>query len=313
MIHIGDHLMTNYERTILVPLDGSRLAEQVLSELQPFVTPAKTHLVLLRVVEPWAYAIASTRYAPPKPPTRIRLLAEPKAYLARQQKQWQNLGYRVTAHVVEGDAAQGILTTAQGMEVDWIAMTTHGRSGLARWALGSVAEHVLQGAEVPIFLARKEITSARERLHHILVPLDGSPLAEQALTEVQALAQQSHAKVTLLHVIQSLDAGNLKILFANEAEAEATFAEWCADAEKYLQQIAGQLLSAGIATEWRAILGDPAPTIIQVATDEQVDLIAMTTHGRTGLQRSFYGSVANKVLRGASCPLHLVRNQIVKS
>lgn len=303
--------MIEHERTILVPLDSSSLAEQVLRELQPFVSPAKTHLILLRAVEPWAYAIAATRYATPESVALIRLSAE--TYLASQQEQWQNLGYHITVHVVEDDAAESILTTAKRIEADWIAMTTQGRSGVARWALGSVAERVLQGAEVPVFLVRASTTPARGRLHHILVPLDGSPLAEQALTEVQALAQRPDAKITLLQVIQSLDEGNQKILFANKAEAKAAFAEWCADAEKYLQQVARQLLTVGVVTEWRAILGDPAPTILQFAVDEEVDLIAMTTYGRTGLQRAFYGSVANKVLRGATCPLLLVRNQVIKN
>lgn len=302
--------MSDYARTILIPLDGSPLAEQVLSELQPFAPPAKTHLILLRAIEPWAYALAATRYATPESVALLGLSAE--TYLASQQEHWQSLGYRVTTRVVEGDPAQCILTTAESNGVDWIGMTTRGRSGIARWVLGSVAERVLQSADVPIFLVRETNTSNKDGLNHILVPLDGSPMAEQVLTRVQALAQQTNAKVTLLQVVQSLDERNRKILFANEAAAESALAHLCADAEKYLQQVAGQLLNAGVITEWRAILGDPAPTILQVAVDEQADLIAMTTYGRTGLQRAFYGSVANKILRGANCPLLLVRNEVPK-
>jgi nucleotide-binding universal stress UspA family protein len=141
-----------------------------------------------------------------------------------------------------------------------------------------------------------------------LAPLDGSRFAEQALTKAEALAKETGANITLLRVIQSLDEGSRKILFASEAAVEATLASWRAAAEHYLQQVATQLQTSGLTTGCKVIFGDPAPTILQVTADEHADLIVMTTHGRTGLKRWFYGSVASKVLQGAQCPLLLVRN-----
>jgi nucleotide-binding universal stress UspA family protein len=147
------------------------------------------------------------------------------------------------------------------------------------------------------------------KFKHILVPLDGSANAEQALPAAQILAQGNDAKILLLRVLQALDAGSQKILFASEEQAKATFAAWRADAEQEQSQIVRALQATGIAAEQQVILGDPVPTIFQTIGEQTIDVIVMTTHGYTGLKRWYYGSVANKVLRGANCPVLLVRSQ----
>jgi nucleotide-binding universal stress UspA family protein len=88
---------------------------------------------------------------------------------------------------------------------------------------------------------------------------------------------------------------------------KATFAAWQAQAESYLTGVALQLEQAGVASSYRVVIGNPDSAICDLTKDDGVDLIVMGTHGRTGLRRWAYGSVANKVLRGASCPLLLVR------
>jgi nucleotide-binding universal stress UspA family protein len=138
--------------------------------------------------------------------------------------------------------------------------------------------------------------------------LDGSTLAEKALPPAQALAQESGASLLLLQVIQALDEGSRRILFESEAAAEATIGLWCAEAEAYLEGVAQGLRTRGVAVEVRALVGNPDQTICDTVTQENIDLIVMSTHGRSGLNRWVYGSVANKVLRRASCPLLLVRN-----
>ncbi len=291
--------MTILYRKILIPLDGSPLAECILAHLPCLARPEQTELVLVSVVETERYRLSLM--AP--------LRAHTETYINQQCEKLQRLGYRVHAQIVDGDAAQAILNTATAVEADLIAMTTHGHAGFVRWALGSVAERVIQEADLPIFLVREAMNPVPHKIRHILVPLDGSPLAKQVLPAAQALAQATGAKILLLHVIQELDAGNRQILFASEEEATATFAAWRADAELELTQITGALQAAGIATEHQIIFGTPVPIILQTIVDQTIDLIVMTTHGYTGFKRWFYGSVANKVLRGANCPLLLVRNQ----
>jgi nucleotide-binding universal stress UspA family protein len=137
--------------------------------------------------------------------------------------------------------------------------------------------------------------------------LDGSALAEQALPTAQRLARSTGARLLLLQAVQGLDAGSKRLLFANEAEADATIAGWRAYAETYLQKGAGELCVHGVVVEARTAVGDPEKVIDATIVDADIDLVVMSTHGRTGLSRWYYGSTANKVLRSAPCPLLLIR------
>jgi nucleotide-binding universal stress UspA family protein len=287
---------------ILIPLDGSPLAERAITHLQWLAPPATTALVLVSVLEPWRYSFGAIDFTTPNLVTFIHTSTQ--EYMDRQRTQLQEAGYQVSVQIVDGDPAQEILDVARKTGADLIAMSTHGRSGFVRWALGSVAERVIQGATLPIFLVREHTMPPVRPLRRLLVPLDGSALAEWALPQAQALAQESGASLLLLQVIQALDEGSRRILFESEAAAEATIAHWRAEAEAYLQGV----LARGVAVEVRALVGDPDKTICDTVAQENIDLIVMSTHGRSGLNRWVYGSVANKVLRGASCPLLLVRN-----
>jgi len=298
--------MGNLHHKILVPLDGSALAEQVLPHLQRLAAPAETTLVLVNVITPMPYTMTTLHYVPPDFFTYPRASAE--AYIAEQQKKLQALGFQVEAHIVEGDVAANIVRVATATNVDLIAMTTHGRSGFVRWALGSVAERVVCETPLPVFLVRETTPSAGDKFHRILVPLDGSPLAEQALPEAVALAQATGAELLLLQVIQALDKENERILFKNEAEAQAAVAQWQTSAETYLHQVAQPIQVQKVACVCRALAGNVVETIIDTAETAGIDLLVISTHGRSGLRRWFYGSVTNKVLRGVSCPLLVIHN-----
>jgi len=290
---------------ILVPLDGSTLAEQVLPHLQRLATPTDTTFVLVNVINSANYVATHSRYLPPDYFTRLRASAE--EYLAEQGRPLEEAGFRVETRVADGDAAGSILHVAATARADLIAMTTHGRSGFVRWALGSVAERIVSETALPVFLVREATALPGDKLRRILVPLDGSTLAEQALPTAAALAKASGAELLLLQVLQPLDDRNQEILFKDADEAQAAFAEWRTNAEAYLHQQAHPFQAAEMACRYQALLGDVAPTIIDTAADENVDLLVMSTHGRSGLRRWVYGSVANKVLRGVTCPLLLIR------
>jgi nucleotide-binding universal stress UspA family protein len=293
-------------RRILVPLDGSVLAEQVLSHLQRLVSPAVTTVVLVNVIESMRYTGATPRYAPPNIYASLRSSAE--RYVVGQQERLQAAGFGVETYVIEGDPATRILHVATTANVDLIAMTTHGRSGFIRWALGSVAERIIRETQLPVFLVRETTALPGDRLRRILVPLDGSALAEQALPEAVALAKATGAELMLLQVIQPLDDRNEELLFKDAAEAKAVFAEWRMNVASYLQQLAQSIQAEGVNCLCKAELGDVVSTIIDTAASEEVDLLVMSTHGRTGLSRWVYGSVANKVLRGVACPLLVIHN-----
>ena len=294
-------MFTHYHK-ILLPLDGSPLAEHVLDHIGWLATPAQTELCLVSVIESWRYAAASPDFALADLITPVRLGMQ--EYLQTQQTKLQAAGYQVATHVIEGDAASVILNLVQTEGIDLVAMSSHGRSGFVRWALGSVAERVIHGAQIPVFLVRETTEPRQSKLQTILLPLDGSVTAEQALPEAQALAKANQAHLLLVQVIQKLDEGSQRLLFKDETAAKATFAEWRGQAEAYLAAVAARVTASGVACDYRVAVDNPDRAIC--AMSNHADLIVMGTHGRSGLARWVYGSVANKVLRGASCPLLLV-------
>lgn len=299
--------MTTQPIKIVVPLDGSALAEQVLAHLPQLAPPNQAEIVLVHVSEVWRYTAATNEFAMPVG-IYPYVQASMEAYIEEQQTRLQAQGYQVSTNIGLGLAAEGILKAAAETNADYIAMTTHGRSGFARWAIGSVAERVLQQAPIPVFLVKGDQVTSTGQLGQILVPLDGSMLAEQALPEALRLARVSNASILLVRVIQSLDEESKRILFASPAIAEETFERGRSAAEQYLQTIAEQFQAEGVTVDCEVRFGDPIQTILQVADEKEIDLIVMTTHGRTGIRQWFYGSVANKIIRDAQYPVLLIHN-----
>lgn len=294
-------------KKVVIPLDGSLLARHVLDYIHRFVSPLEAELVLVRAVETWRYAFNAEGIVAPDISTY--LMQEAEEYL-KQQKEWLvGRGYRVTSYIAQGEAANEILHIAEMTKADLIAMTTHGYSGLTKWALGSVAERVIYGSPLPVLLIRSDTDAPKAGLRRILVPLDGSELARNALPAATALAKETGAQVLLLQMLQTLDSGNSSILFKNEQEADTIYERWQAGTEQKLADMALQLRESGIDANHRVGLGDPAAGICDIALEEEADLIVLSTHGRSGLGRWYHGSVATKVMRHAHCPVMLIRSK----
>ena len=290
---------------ILVPLDGSETAEKALPYARAFAGNLKVPVELLGVIDISHYASGD----------RVRYLdALIDAAILRNQEYLKRVattfaGARVESTVEGGAPAEAIVTKAAGNKGTLIVMATHGRSGLKRWLLGSIAEKVLRGASNPALLVRAsgetetegEVTPTR-----IIVPLDGSELAEAALTTVVELARALKLKVVLLRAysvkaIMYSDEDNLHDSneIATELKNEAT---------RYLDHWAGRLKSEGCADVLPIVSeGDAAETIIEVAEGAPNSLIAMCTHGRSGVKRWVLGSVTEKVIRHAGNPVLVLR------
>lgn len=131
----------------------------------------------------------------------------------------------------------------------------------------------------------------------ILVPLDGSQLAETAIPHAEALAQKSQGKILLIRI-------------SSKPDEKVDPVTGLQPRQVYLDEKAQKLRDNGIEVECRVQQGDPASKIIELAESDAIDLVVMSSHGRTGLARWVYGSVAEKVLHNARCPLLLVRNQL---
>lgn len=267
-------------RRVLVPLDGSATAEQILSELRRILPRHHAQLILFHAI-PFA-PLSNER--------------ESEKYLRRLSFQLTNDGYP-TAHVTRlGTAADSILDVAAEVRASLIAMTSHGRSGAARWVLGSVAERVLQVSEIPVLVARSTPSGLsrgkREALpvRNFLVPLDGSRTSLGALASVLSLARPVDAHVTLLHV----------------SEPTPFEGRWNSP-DDTLKEADKLLRDACIPAKIEHRQGDPSEEILKASGEGHADLIAMTTHGRSGPSRWVYGSVTSKVLRSSSVPLLVVR------
>lgn len=291
--------------TILVPLDGSALAEQALPYAEGLARVAGGKLLLLRVVS----ARAMTEHARLGAQQGVR--HHPEAYLRRVAERLSEQGLVAETAVVLGEAAEEIAREAGRRSVDVVVMATAGRTGLSRWFLGSVAKGVLAQSPVPVLLARAQAAGRRRRplgpRARVLVPLDGSAFAETVLPTAGHMARLLHAQVVLTQAVPMPDcvvSSNGKVLaYVDQQLAVAESA-----AQRYLNAVADRLMQAGWAERPRidVRIGEPGDTIPEAASECDSSLIVMATHGRTGLPRLLRGSVAGSVLRQASLPLLLV-------
>jgi nucleotide-binding universal stress UspA family protein len=191
-------------------------------------------------------------------------------------------------------------------------MATHGYSGLQRWSLGSVADKVLQAATTPVFLMRAtaQLPAAPWTLQRVMVPLDGSPLAEQALPAAIELATHAQAELLLFHaVIPPVKYAPDLAPFRRSPTAIAVPPPGPQQALDQLQAVVERWRPEGIAVLPAVASGEPAQQIIDEAARQHVDLIVLATHGYSGLRRWALGSVADKLLHATDIPLLLVRGR----
>jgi nucleotide-binding universal stress UspA family protein len=299
---------------ILVPLDGSSLAEQALPCAVTLARGLPSELVLLRAI--WI------------PPDILEMLdestvelnaivvqlkAEANGYLDPLVEQLREAGLNARFVVRRGPAAETILDYASQVNVDQIVMATHGYSGIKHWTHGSVAERVLQAARMPLLLVRvseQDLASDWQqpaRCRRILVPLDGSSVAEQILPTVTTVAEAMRGELTLFQVPIAHVSGWMTGEWYVPIRGVLDTAE--EDTHAYLDAVADRLRTRELDVSTATSMGSVANCIVEYAEANHVDLIAMCTHGRTGLVRWTLGSVADRVLRAGGTPILLVRAQ----
>ncbi len=230
----------------------------------------------------------------------------------------------VRSTVLDGEPSEAVARRVEEGDVDLVVMSTHGRGGLDRAWLGSVADRLIRRLSVPLLLVRPEeeddddggtpegdeggpeLSLEPAGIRQVLVPLDGSELAEAILEPVAALSRRTGASVVLLRTMPRLR-NDPPYLPATVEGTEARFKERRQEAHAYLEGVAGRLRADGAEVADVEIReGVAAPTILERA-GEGADLVAMATHGHGGLRRWLLGSVSDKVLRGADRPVLIVR------
>ena len=277
---------------ILVSLDGSELAEAALPYGRELAECLGSEIHMLGVCDL------------PRLPERLL-----KAYVDDSASKFKRAGLRAKATVICGTPADVILEYAEKAGIDLIIMSTHGRSGLTRWVLGSVADKVLHSVTVPLFLinAKKaEAVVERKTFRKVLLPLDGSDTGEAAVPFAEELARKTNARLLLLSVMMPA----YRITAAQDypgVDLEPIMKAQRESAENYLHDVETKLKQRGITVSSDTMVGSAAETILDYSKEKQVDLIAMSTHGRSGFGRWILGSVTDKVVRASEIPVMVMR------
>jgi nucleotide-binding universal stress UspA family protein len=297
-----------YEK-IVVPLDGSELAEVALPYAQELAAKLDACLVLVNVRAPGE--------DPDNPQYRMYLKKTLSAVEEKMRKsrnipegRTTNVGSIIIdpSGIVRTHAAEEIVAYADREKVDLIVMATHGSAGVRLWTLGSTAEKVVRAAKCDVLLIRANIgVPENVSLHTIVVPLDGSKQSEMTLLNVEALAPVLGAGVILLHVIAQPGAYVNVEGMARVPYTDRELKEKKEGAGKYLERLAARLKEKGISVKTVVKEGEAGRGIIDAADELKADLVAMSTHGCSGDSRWEHGSIADKVMHGGNTPLLLVR------
>jgi nucleotide-binding universal stress UspA family protein len=298
-------------KKMLVPLDGSQLSEGILPYARSFARALKIPVELLLVIGPEVIATFTD-------PGQGRYVDVVEADMKRDSREYLK---RVAGSFVEpscvgcsveiGGAAEVIVEKGSAQPETLIAMATHGRSGLRRWLLGSVADKVLHATANPLLLVRpadRGPTEGEATLKKIVVPLDGSELAETVLPQIKPLAQEMNLEVVLLRVYSLLTGGYIAEAEAYTPALDKFLEEIKEDATKYLEEKSKQLAWEGMKSVSYVLLeGDAPGVIIDFARKTPDNFIGMCTHGRSGVGRWVLGSVTDRVVRHAGDPVLIVR------
>jgi nucleotide-binding universal stress UspA family protein len=280
-------------KRILVPLDGSSFGEAALGPAAALARKSGGELRLLNVHDQgW------------NPKRRV---------FAAEYRRWREeylhavgrglFQVELSTAVREGRAEQQILEEAEAWAADVVVMSTHGRGGVTRLWLGSVADQCLRAATVPLLLVRARPSGesnggALYSRRRIVVPLDGSELAERALRPAISLSDTLGAPLSIVRVVSHRQIGGL------DSRDRMDLARASADARDYLKTVSSELTSQGLAVDTNILIdNNPAQAIIEHAGG---DLVVMSTHSRPPLERAVLGSVTDKVVRGSQGPVVVI-------
>jgi nucleotide-binding universal stress UspA family protein len=276
---------------ILVPLDGTAQAASVLAPVRALARSTGASLELLRVVtrgDRAAFESAGTD-------------------LDAAARALRKSGIDASAAVRRGDPADQIVAAAAGDRVGLVAMATHGRVGVGRALMGSVATGVVAESPVPVMLLRPG-GAAVAKLARLLVPVDGTPGGAVALGTAAELARATGAAVDVVEVVVPVPLVGAHLGGAAVLRADGAWdVHALARARGYVEAVVGELRLEGVVAVGHVDAGPVVPTILSTAERLGSDLIVMSTHALTGPARAILGSVADAVVRGSRRPVLLLR------
>ncbi|MDP6455714.1 MAG: universal stress protein [SAR202 cluster bacterium] len=324
----------------LVPLDGTDLAEGILAYVKQLASGLNMSMTLLTVIDSDALD-ASEKKSSDGPSDRAhyhidtdslqgaesesgvhdleggdlpRLIesaeSQIKHSLGKQVAELASEGVEVEAIIAFGQPADAIMRVARDENCDLIAMSTHGRNVVERGLLGSVTNKVVHSSHLPVLTVTPETArkywSKDAKIARVMVPLDGSELAETVLPYVEQIAGALSLEVVLVRVPRSVAARSPYSAALLQAASRDVDQEVAQDAERYLKQVAETLATKGLDVTWKLARGPAGHSLIELARKEPNDLIIMSTHGRSGFRNLVLGSVAEAVIRASGDPVLVI-------
>jgi nucleotide-binding universal stress UspA family protein len=288
-------------KNILVPLDGSELAEKALPYARTIARLKDSNIVL--------FAVSLTIFVE----RRDRLFS---SYLDATARALNDDGIKTTTAMGYGEVSEQIVKYANSNKIDLIVMSTHGYSGAKKLMFGSKTQKVLFGTTIPVFLVKSKSPEVSGEFSRILVPVDGSPFAESTFPYVTELAKKTGSEVLLLHICEPPvvpSYGSAPINPKWKKYRDEMWSEVENLSTNYLTNIVATFKKKGVKTRFmvvRAQTGEVPKNIIKAAKDENIDLIITATQGRSGVAGLVYGSVANKLVESSTLPMLLVRPEM---
>jgi nucleotide-binding universal stress UspA family protein len=290
---------------ILLPLDGSELAETAVPYVRDLAAQLNAEVYLLHVC----------------PQEHQNLVRMHKIYLEHMEDSLRNdikdikgLKYEpiVKSEVVSGEPAKAIFDYVQRNSISLVAVTTCGASGIRVWALGSVADKVVRGVGIPTLLVRIKqgrALTGKGLIKRILMPLDSSDASKIAVPYGTSLAQKLNARLTLFSMAQTVYSQNLDGMGVgvgvNWDQVDTATQKYTED---NLISIEEDIKNKKVTVDHITVLGiDPANEILELEKKLSIDLVVMATRGRSPVARWAFGSTAEKVLREGEVPLLLIR------
>jgi nucleotide-binding universal stress UspA family protein len=293
-------------KVIMAPTEGSDNERAAISVAQKLAQRFDADLRLVRVQA--TPLIIQTMAQTSEAITEQVLLDEHLARLRNLEAlgtECRALGdIRVMTALEEGPVAPALRDYARKFSVDLIVMSSHSRGGVKRIALGSATDYLIRHTNIPVLVVRSPATSMdaspEQTFSRIVVPLDGSELAEQILPDVIAIASRLKSTVSLLHVLTPATYSQREIM-------QPGLPWWDADiavADAYLTGVASPLIEEGLTVSKDVVLSENIATaIVDFAARTRADLIAIATSGNGGMSRFMFGTVADEVTRKSTSSL----------
>lgn len=295
--------------SILVPLDGSELAECTLPHAIAVARSFDAEMTLLRMLENNQSGAFTEMFDPLN--WQINK-TQATLYLEKRRIQCQEAGLRTRAAVLEGLVAEGITEYAHSQGMKLIILSSHGQGGLTQWGISSVTQKIILSAPTSILIvrARQQAYTAIPPYQRILVPLDGSQRAENVLPIVTQMGQIHQSEIHFVQVVQTPDmVRQMPPVYEDIVLSDRIVARNRAEGVRYLEEVQARSCLKGVTIQTHLMTSDnPAMELHRIVEQEKIDMVTLSAHGYSGNHQWPYGNIVNNFILYSKVPLLIVQD-----